>query len=90
MRGLVTATHKHTIEELLRKLTSEFKITSRPVGYFLNVLIISAGDISQRVNMKNANAFSTPIEKCQLTREVTDHVKTTAPFRKAVGCYICQ
>lgn len=97
--GLVVATKKISIEEFLSRLKEEFKITAEPIGCFLNILIdrrddgsivISqkryTEDILRRFNMEQANSVSTPIEKCQMTREEENANTANVPHREAVGC----
>lgn len=96
--GLVAATQKSVIQEFLRKLEMEFKITREPLGCFLNMLIereedgsirlsqkVYAENLLQKFNMAEANAVSTPIDKYVQLEEKTG-VRTSAPYREVVGC----
>lgn len=69
--GLVVATKRRNINEFLDKLKTEFKITTDPVGCFLNVQIDRledgsivivqkkyAEDVLKRFNMEDANSIS--------------------------------
>lgn len=97
--GLISASKKEDIEVFLRKIQDEFKITTEPVGYFLNINIICqedgsieinqesyAKDILRRFNMTEANAVSTPIEQYLQPDKLTNDKPTNAPYREAVGC----
>lgn len=96
--GLVAASSKVIVSELLSNLENKFKITIETLGSFLNMLICRQNDgsifinqkayaesIVKRFNMESANPVSIPIEKCQLTEEAGDEL-TDAPYREAVGC----
>ncbi|CAF4808934.1 unnamed protein product [Pieris macdunnoughi] len=96
--GLVAATKDGIIQEFLRKLEMEFKITLEELGSFLNMLIereedgsihlsqnLYAESLLQKFNMAKANAVSTPIEKYVQLEEKTG-LRTSAPYREAVGC----
>ncbi|KMQ87258.1 retrovirus-related pol polyprotein from transposon tnt 1-94 [Lasius niger] len=96
--GLIAATSKAIICELLSNLEDKFRITVESFGSFLNMLTSRQDDgsifISQkayaesvlkRFNMEDANPVSTAIEKCQLMEEADEEL-TDVPYREAVGC----
>lgn len=94
--GLVAATNKTLISELLSNLKDIFRITVEAFGSFLNMMInrqengsnfVSqkryAESIVRRFNMEDANPVS--IEKYQLAEETSDEL-TDVSYREAVGC----
>lgn len=94
----IVATNISNIDEFLRKLETEFQITSGSLEYFLNMLIkhdqngsifisqktYAKGEIRQ-FNMEEparAKSVSTPIEK-ELTEKVAGAELTAAPSRSS-------
>lgn len=95
--GLVAATNKIQLEELIRKLKEEFKVTNKPASYYLGFEIGYQKDgsikvsqaaytnkILDRFGMSQCKPVVTPIIKGAQSGKV-EKAEKSFPYRQAVG-----
>lgn len=97
--GLVMSTHQQEIESFVKELEKEFKITVKPVSYYLGLEIERSEDgsikisqqayakkILERFGFQDCKPVSTPmIKEPDVPKESRESYITDFPYRQAVG-----